>query len=379
MDAIGIGLVGYGMIGRVHALAYRELPLFYPRQLPPLRLAMICTLRAESARAAAEDGGFDAWGTEMAGLARRDEVNIVDCSSPNYLHYPHVMEAIAAGKHVYCEKPLALNATEARQLFQAARQAGVQVGMTFNYRFVPAVQRARQLIEAGRLGQIYSFRTDYLHTGYQDANKPMGWKLRREQAGGGALVDLGSHLIDLIRFLLGDFEAVRAETRTFITERPVSRGAAEKEAVTVDDVAWVQARLRSGVTGTLEASRFATGRVDDLRFEIHGERGACKFNLLDPNWLYWYDATRSGEPLGGERGWTRLETMQHYPGAAAPPARATVGWARTHAENQYAFLRAIVEGRRPQPDILDGLQVQLVLDAAYASVETGAWTPVSRE
>jgi levoglucosan dehydrogenase len=379
MDAIGIGLVGYGMIGRVHTLAYRELPLFYPRQLPPLHLAMICTSRTESARAAAEEAGFDAWGTEVASLVRRDDVNVVDCSSPNYLHYTQVMEAIAAGKHVYCEKPLALNVAEARQLLQSARQAGVQVGMTFNYRFVPAVQRARQLIQAGMLGQIYSFRADYLHTGYQDPNRPMGWKLRREQAGGGALVDLGSHLIDMIRFLLGDFEAVRAAARTFITERPVSRGSTQKEPVTVDDVAWVQARLRDGVTGTLEVSRFATGMVDDLRFEIHGERGACKFNLLDPNWLYWYDATRTSEPMGGERGWTRLETMQHYPGAAVPPSRATLGWARTHAENQYAFLRAVVEGRRPQPDIQDGLQVQLVLDAAYASIETGAWASVSPE
>jgi len=379
MDAIGIGLIGFGMIGRVHTLAYRELPLLYPKQLPPLHLSMVCTSRAESARAAAEEAGFNAWGTEVASLVRRDDVNVVDCSSPNYLHYTQVMQAIAAGKHVYCEKPLALNVTEARQMREAARRAEVQVGMTFNYRFVPAVQRARQLIQAGMLGQIYSFRADYLHTGYQDPNRPMGWKLRREQAGGGALVDLGSHLIDMIRFLLGDFEAVRATARTLITERPVSRGSTQKEPVTVDDVAWVQARLRNGVTGTLEASRFATGMVDDLRFEIHGERGACKFNLLDPNWLYWYDATRTSEPMGGERGWTRLETMQHYPGAAVPPSRATLGWARTHAENQYAFLRAIVEGRRPQPDIQDGLQVQLVLDAAYASIETGAWASVSSE
>lgn len=379
MNTIGIGLIGYGMIGRVHTLAYRELPLLYPKQLPPLHLAAICTSRAASAQTAAEEAGFNTWGTEVAALVRQDDVNVVDCSTPNYLHHAQVLEALAAGKHIYCEKPLALNGAEARELVQAARQAGVQVGMTFNYRFIPAVQRARQLIEAGMLGQIYTFRTDYLHTGYQDPNRPMGWKLRREQAGGGALVDLGSHLVDLIRFLLGDFEMVRAAAQTFVAERPVSRGSTEKEPVTVDDVAWIQARLRNGATGTLEVSRFATGMVDDLRFEIHGERGALKFNLMDPNWLYWYDATRTNEPLGGERGWTRLETIQHYPGAAAPPARSTLGWTRTHAENQYAFLRAVVEGRRPQPDIEDGLRVQLVLDAAYTSIETGAWAVVSLE
>jgi predicted dehydrogenase len=379
MDTIGIGLIGYGMIGRVHTLAYRDLPLLYPKQLPSLNLAAICTSRTESAQAAADEAGFNAWETDVAALVQRDDVNVVDCSTPNYLHHAQVLAAIAARKHVYCEKPLALNGAEARKLAQAARQAGVQVGMTFNYRFVPAVQRAYQMLQTGALGQIYTFRTDYLHTGYQDPNRPMGWKLRCEQAGGGALVDLGVHLIDLTRFLLGEFETIRAATQTFITERLVSRGAAEKEPVTVDDAAWVQARLCNGVMGTLEVSRFATGMVDDLRFEIHGERGALRFNLMDANWLYWYDASRTKEPLGGERGWTRLETIQHYPGAAAPPPRSILGWTRPHAENQYAFLRAVVEGRLPQPNIEDGLRAQLVLDAAYTSVETGAWTPVSLE
>lgn len=376
MDTIGIGMVGCGMIGRVHALGYRDLALMYPGQLPAVHLTAVCTSRPETACAAAAEAGFGAWCTDLAELLARDDVDVVDCVAPNYLHHRVVLAAIAAGKHVYCEKPLALDGAQAREIAHAAGRGGVWVGMVFNYRFVPAVMRARQLAEAGALGEVYSFRAAYLHSGYQDPLRPMSWRLRREQAGGGALVDLGSHAIDLIRHLLGEFAAVRATACTYIKERPARKGAAEMEPVTVDDAAWLQARLVSGAVGTIEASRFATGMVDDLRFEIHGERGALRFGLMDPNWLYWYDATRPGGAFGGERGWTRLETVQHYPGAAVPPARAPVGWARTLAENQAAFLRAVARGERPQPDVTDGLRVQLVLDAAYESARTGEWVPV---
>ena len=379
MDKIGVGLVGYGMIGRVHVLGYRTLSHFYPDRLPPIHLAAVCTSRPETAQAAAREAGFASWVTDIAALVQRDDVDVVDCSVPNYLHRPVVLAAIEAGKHVYCEKPLALNGAEAREMARAAQEAGVQVGMTFNYRFVPALMRARQMLQEGALGEIYTFRAEYLHTGYQDPNRPMGWKLRKEQSGGGALVDLGSHVIDLIRYLLGEFEAVRAHLHTFVKERPVRPGAAEREPVTVDDVAWLQVRMRNGAIGTIEASRFATGTLDDLRLEIHGHRGALRFHLMEPNWLYWYDATRPGEPMGGERGWVRLETVQHYAGAVVPPPRATLGWARAHAENQYAFLRALVEGRTPQPGILDGLRAQLVMDAAYASAEAGGWVSVPQE
>jgi len=378
MHKIGIGLVGYGMIGRIHTLGYRELPLFYPGQLPPLHLAAVCTSRPETAQAAAQEAGFDTWLTDAPALMQREDVDVVDCSIPNYLHRATLLAAIAAGKHVYCEKPLALNGLEAREIAHAAQKAGVQVGMTFNYRFVPAIMRARRLVEGGALGHIYTFRAKYLHTGYQDPQRPITWRLRKEQSGGGALVDLGSHVIDLVRYLVGEFESVQATLHTFVKERPTQRGASQKEPVTVDDVAWVQARMAEGALGTIEVSRFATGTLDDLHIEIYGERGALRFDLMEPNWLYWYDATRPGGPLGGDRGWVRLETVQNYPGAAAPPGRSTLSWARTHAENQYAFLRALVEGKPPQPDIVDGLRTQLVLDAAYTSAEAGNWVPVQQ-
>jgi predicted dehydrogenase len=379
MDSLGIGLMGYGMIGRIHALGYHDLPLLYPRQLPALRLSAVCTSRPDTAQAAASEAGFAAWCTDFFSLAQRPDVDVVDCTLPNYLHLPALLAALRAGKPVYCEKPLAVNDVEARELTHAARAAGVPVGLGFNYRFVPAIMRARQLLHDGALGDIFTFRAQYLHSGYQDPRRPMSWRLRQEQAGGGASMDLGSHVVDLIRHLLGEFHSVRATLHTFITERPVQRDAAQTEAVTVDDAAWIQVRLDSGALGTVETSRFATGMVDDLRLEIHGRRGALRFSLMDGNWLYWYDAARKAEPLGGERGWVRLETLQHYPGAAAPPPRAILGWTRTHAENQHVFLRAVATGAAPHPDVVDGLRAQLVLSAAYTSARSGGWVAVAKE
>ena len=382
IDHIGIGMLGYGMIGRVHCLGYRDLPLLYPRQLPSLRLAAVCTSRPDTAAAAADEAGFAAATGDLAALLANEDVDVVDCVTPNHLHRPMVLAALAAGKHVYCEKPLALSGAEAREIAAAAAASGLSVGMTFNYRFVPAVMRAKQMLAAGALGEVYSFRACYLHGGYQNPDRPLSWRLRREQAGGGALYDLGAHVVDLIRHLLGEFAAVRATLRTYVTERPIARGAAQRAPVDVDDAAWMEVRMAgsatgAGASGTIEVSRFATGTVDDLRFEIYGERGALRFDLMDPNWLYWFDAARPDQPLGGERGWTRIETTARYPAASVPPARTVLGWARTHAENQYAFLHSLVDGTAPHPGVFDGLRTQLILDAALSSAHSGAWTTVA--
>jgi predicted dehydrogenase len=376
MERIGIGLIGYGMIGKIHTLGYREIPLIYPEKAPGIDLAAVCTRSEDTARAAAAGGGYAGWHTDPEQLIRDPAVSVVDCSYPNFEHRRILLAAAAAGKPVYCEKPLALNAAEAREVAAAARQAGIAVGMTFNYRFIPALMRARQMIAAGALGDIYNFRAGYLHSGYEDPTRPLSWRLQKRLAGGGALVDLGAHIIDLVRHLLGEFQAVRATTRTYVAERPLQRGAADKGPVDVDDAAWMEARLACGASGTLEASRFATGALDDLNLEIYGEKGALRFQLMDANWLHWYDASKAGSPIGGERGWTRIETIQSYPGAVLPPPRSILGWTRTHTENQYAFLSALAAGRRPEPDIEDGLRAQLVLEAAYASAASGAWVSV---
>ena len=329
METIGIGLVGYGSIGRVHTLSYKELPMYYPGALPKISLAAVCTARKETARAAAEEGGYAQWFTDVDELIRQESVSVIDCCTPNHQHRRTLLAAIAAGKHVYCEKPLALNATEARELAREAERAGVLVGMTFNFRFIPALMRARQMIADGLLGEIYAFHAVYNHTGYQDPRKPLSWRLKHELSGGGALVDLGSHLIDLVRHLLGEMESVRAVTKTYVRQRPIETGSKTMGEVTVDDAAWLQVRLAGGGFGTIETSRYATGSLDDLNIEVAGSKGALRFGLMDANWLYWFDGTRPGGFMGGDQGWARLETVQHYRGAAVPPgAPSSAGRAR---------------------------------------------------
>lgn len=373
MEPIGIGMLGFGGIGKLHTLAWRALPSIYPG-MPTFRLAAVCTRSAESGGAALREGGFQRSHTTMEELVADPAVQVIDCVLPNDAHKAAVVAALSAGKHIYCEKPLALSADEARELVRLAASSEGRLGMTFNYRFFPAIQRAKKLLDEGALGEIYSFEFEYLHSGYQDASRPLTWRMRKELSGGGALVDLGAHIIDLARFLLGEFAEVSALTKTWVTERPLKKGSAEVGKVTVDDAAWVTARLASGAIGTLVVSRFATGAADDLRLRIEGEKGALRFDLMDANWLYHYDATRPS----AEAGWTRLETIQTYPLAAVPPSRAIVGWERSHAENQYRFLLSVAEGKEPSPGIADGLAVHLVTDAAYEAALRGTWIPVPR-
>lgn len=377
MDRLGIGLVGYGMIGRVHALAYRELGLYYPGAIPPVDLAAVCTARPETAKRAAAEAGFHAWTTSVEELVSRTDVAVVDCCVPNYLHRSVLLAATRAGKPVIVEKPLALNTSEALEISSAARHAGVPVGLIFNFRFIPAITRARQLIEEGFLGQIYQFDIEYLHSGYQNPDRPMGWKMRLTQSGGGALTDLGAHLLDMTRYLVAEFAEVWATTRTFVPERPAAPGSSQRERVDVDDAAWVQAKMSNGAIGTVMATRYATGAVDDLNLSIHGQRGALRFQLMEPNWLYVYDQQAAGEPIGGKRGWTRVESIQQYPGSPVPPARSFIGWTRPMAHNLFSFLSAITHKTDPAPGLDDGLRVHQVLDACYASADSAKWVKVA--
>lgn len=366
MDKVGIGLVGFGMIGKVHALAYREIPHYYPGALPPVALAAVCTTRKESAEKAAREGGFGAWTTSIDELAQRDDVQVVDVCLPNYAHRPAILAAIRAGKHVIVDKPLAMNGTEGAEIADAARAANVQVGMVFNYRFVPALMLAQKMLAQGALGRIYHFHIDYLHTGYQNPARPMSWRLRASESGGGALVDLGSHVIDLTRYLLGDFEALDAVTRTYVTERPAAPNSTQMEPVDVDDAAWLQVRLKNSASGALFVTRYATGAVDDMNVQIYGERGSLKYSLQDGNVLQYFDATAPADKQGS----TLLPTGTQYAGAVVPPPRSILGWNRTHAENIYQFLRAVTENQPFTPGADDGLAVHRIIDAAYKSAAT---------
>lgn len=383
---LGLGLAGYGMIGRLHAMGYRQLPFIYPGKLPEIELRSVCTTRPESAGAARAEGGFAAAVTDLNQLVEDPAVDVVDISLPNQLHRPAIEAALTAGKHVYCEKPLAGTLEDARAIAAMVERAGkssgsppARFGMVFQYRFIPAISKARELIQQGKLGRIYTYRAEYLHTGYQNPDRPLSWRMKKEEGGSGALGDLGSHVIDLVRYLLGEFESVQGHLETFVKERPLAPGDPRKGAVTVDDVAWFRARMTCGAIGTVEASRFATGTLDDLRLWIYGEKGALHFNLMDAGFLDWFREDDPGGTYGGSRGWQRLQTVQHYPDARTPPGRAPIGWSRSHTENQYQFLQAVINNRDPEPGIIDGLRVQLVIDAVERSAAAGGSTVTVEE
>lgn len=374
MGKLGIGVIGAGGIGKVHILGYKSMSSYYDLGSNRIELVGVCTAHEETAREAQKQHQFRFSCTDYRRLLREKDIHIIDCAVPNYLHHKIVIDAIEAGKHIYCEKPLAMNVREAEDIVKKASTSNVKCQIAFNYRFVPAIMRAKQLITEGRLGKILTFRAAYLHSGYITPDRPMSWRLRKSQAGGGALFDLGSHVLDLVRYLLGECEAVLASSYTFIKRRPVTKGARQMEEVDVDDVSFLHLRLRSGAVGTVEASRVSTGSIDELKIEIQGDKGAIKFNLMDPNWLYFYDATDKNEPLGGDRGFKRIETLQRYPDSDLQAcARASVGWLRFHVASQYNFIKAILDDLTPEPGFEDGLAVQRIMEAAYISSKEKKW------
>ena len=371
----GVGVVGYGFMGKMHTYAYKSLPVYYDPPPADIRLVGVCTSRQETAQKAVEHGGFEFGTTDYRELIERDDIHIINCCAPNDLHKDVLLRALAAGKHIYCDKPLTMNVAEAQEVMDAVGETGVVHQMAFQYRFMPAMIRARQLIDEGILGEPMSFRVAYLHSGYIDPNRPMSWRLDKKRGGGGALFDMGSHVLDLVRFLLGDCREVLATTQTFVKQRPVAKGSSELVDVEVDDIVLVQMKMENGALGTMEASRIATGTNDDLRIEIHGREGAIRFSLMDANWLHVYDNRLEGEPIGGMKGFNRIETVQRYPEPAAfPGPKFTVGWVRFHIASMYDFLSNVAKGEASPPTLYDGFKVQEIMEAALESAEKGRWS-----
>lgn len=372
-----IGLIGYGGIGRVHALAYRSLAFHYGLPADYATIVAVATSSRDSAkRAAAEIGCSLAFGDYRELLAHPD-IDAVDVCVPNHLHEEIVVAAAQAGKHIYCEKPLAIDPAAGRRMVAAAEAAGVTNRVAFNFRFYPAVLRARELIDDGFLGTPFSFHGRYFRSSYIDPTKPLSWRLKKETARSGALFDLGSHIIDLAYFLLGDFRAVRGTTRTLISDRPVAKDATETAPVDVDDLALLSVETASGTLGSIEVSRMGTGLPNDLRLEIFGTDGAIRFSAQDPSWLEVYDVRDPTTPRGGMRGFRRLETIQRYQGQRAPDWSMPPSFVRTHVESLYSFIRAGESGSDGEPTMRAALHVQDIMESALRSDISGDWEPVA--
>ncbi|MDP8245578.1 MAG: Gfo/Idh/MocA family oxidoreductase [Candidatus Hinthialibacter antarcticus] len=374
-----IGVIGHGFMGKMHAHAYRSLPFYYDPAPAKTELTGVATQSESSMKRAIENGGFAFGTTDYKELCAHPDIDVIHCCTPNYLHKDILLCALENGKHVYMDKPLCMNLDEARIMANCAKQHPEQfTQMTFQYRFVPALLRAKQLIEQGALGRLFSARVCYLHAGYVDPKRPHSWRLDVSQSGkGGALFDLGAHVIDLTRHLLGEFEEVLHCGETFVKERPLPDNPNKTAPVEVDDISLMMFRLENGAIGTLESSRLATGVQDEIRFEAHGDKGAIRFNLMQPNFLEFYDATSPGGDYGGERGFKAIECVARYPKPASLPGpKNTIGWERFHVHCLYHFVKSIVDGVQPQPSIFDGAKVQAVLEAALESGASKQWTKV---
>jgi len=387
-DQLGIGMVGYAFMGAAHSQAWRNAHRFFDLPLTP-RMAAIGGRDQEAVRAAAERFGWAAAETDWRALVARDDVQLVDICTPGSSHADIALAALAAGKHVLCEKPLANSVDEARGMVEAAaaaEAAGVRAMVGFNYRRVPAVELARRLVEDGRIGQVRHVRAVYLQDWIVDPQFPLVWRLVADQAGSGALGDIASHIVDLAQHVVGDrIAAVSGLLETFVEERPLpgassglAAGAGQgRGRVTVDDAALFVARFAGGAVGSFEATRMATGRKNGLRLEVNGERGSLAFDLERLNELELFDASGDAETQGFRR---ILVTEPTHPWMDAwwPPGH-TIGWEHTFVHQVRDLVLDVAAGRAPSPSFADGLQVQLVLEAVARSARLREWvelTPV---
>lgn len=363
---LGVGMLGYAFMGKAHANALKTLPyMMYPPAAIP-KLVAIAGRNQDAVTEAARRYGFAKAYTDWRQLIDDPNVQVFDNAGPNNVHLEPTLAAAAAGKHLFVEKPLGRTAEESKQMWDAAIKAGVKHQVAFNYRFVPAVRLVRQLIDDGKLGKIYHFRAAYLQEWIADPDFPMVWRLDAAQAGSGALGDLGSHIIDLARYLVGEPTSVIARTEVFIPERKTADGTTQK--VTVDDAFQAIVEYENGAVGTLEASRFCPGRKNSNTFEINAEHGSIRFNLEALNELevFW----RSGDR--DTQGFTRVLVSESYHPFWSNwwPQGHIIGWEHTFVHEFAHFFDAIVNNTPVTPhaaDFEDGYKNAVICDAILAS------------
>lgn len=372
MQKIGIGVVGWGFMGKTHTHALRGMRIFYPDMDFQPVLKSVCSRRIDVARRACEDFGFEHYTDDYRALLAREDIGVVSICTPNALHRDMVIAALEAGKHVYVDKPMCMDAREAEDICDAVVRSGRKLQVAHNNRFFPSTLRARALIDEGRIGEVLSFKFDYLHSGSIDRERPVGWKQMRE---GGVLLDLASHALDLMGHLVGEAEEVLCEMRALYPSRPDRAGNPVSD-LGEDQVAAL-IRLKNGALGTLEASKIATGTDDELAFEIYGSRGALRWHLMRADYLEFFDNDKPEAPLGGERGFTRLGCVQRYapPGGSFLP-KNTVGWDRAHMHCYHTFLNAVAHDLPVSPDAFEAARVQALMDAMRTSAAERRWVKV---
>jgi predicted dehydrogenase len=382
---VNVGLVGYLFMGKAHSVGYRDCAFAFPDVKAEPVMKEICGLVQADAEHFGKQYGWERASEGYKHVVEADDIDMVDVAVGNDMHKEIVIAAAKNGKHVFCEKPMAMNVAECKEMIKAVEKAGVIGMIDFNYRRVPAVELARQMVEKGMIGTPYHFRGVYLQDWIVDPEFPLVWRLQKDKAGSGAHGDLNAHIIDLARYLCGDFESVNGMMKTFIKKRPLlakdaapglSKGKVAKEIgeVTVDDSTIFMAKFKNGAVGTFEATRFAAGNRNGCRFELNGSEGSIRFNMERFNEIEFF----SRKDKEGFQGWkTILVTDSTHPFLKGWwPAGHIIGWQQTFVHQIYTMMNGIATGKNPTPDFYDGLKCQAVLEAVEESAGSEQWVKV---
>jgi len=360
---MNIGFIGFGAMGKVHAASVGAIKYFYDAPNINPVLYGVCASCRESAERYAERYCILNVYDDYKKLIDDPSVDVVDICTPNVFHFEELKYALERGKNVYCEKPLCASADEAKEIAGIASKTGTVCAVVFNTRFLLPVIRAKELISSGALGRIVSYDFSFLHSSAVDVSKT-GWKQDRRICGGGVLYDLGSHAVDLAEYLCGRIKSVSGKSQIAYPRRRSYDGE-ENWETNADEAFYLRCDVECGAVGTVRVGKIFSGTNDNFTFEIYGTDGSLKFDLMEPNWLRYYNG--GGDPV--TRGETRIECVGRYPEPASgfPGIKAPVGWLRGHIGSMFNFLDGVAKGSPVSPSFEDGARCLEVLDAAYLS------------
>jgi predicted dehydrogenase len=385
MKSMNVGIIGYKFMGKAHSNAWIKAPLFFDLSIKP-NLKVACGRNEKGVKEFAEKWGWEETETDWKKLVERPDVDIIDISLPQHLHYDVAIAAAKNGKHIFCEKPVAITSKQAEEMLKVAEDNNVTHYLNHNYRRVPAVMFAKQMIDEGKIGRIFHWRGAYQQDWIVDPNFPLTWQLQKETSHAGPQWDLNSHSVDLAQFLIGQIKTVSCLTANFIEERPLpdenavafstgKGGNAEMGKVTVEDAALMMVEFENGAIGSFEATRFATGKKNGNTFEIYGSKGSLTFDMEEMNVLHYFNR----EDAEGTQGFRRIQvTESNHPYVSHwwPPGHI-IGYEHGFIHAVADFMEAIETGNEIRPNFKDGINIIKVLETGLKAAESGKKEKVS--
>lgn len=353
-----VGMIGFGFMGKTHLFGYHTIPFYYGESPIKVKFKAICARTQKTVDLAMDSYGFENGTTNLDEFFENNNLDIVHICTPNLLHKDNILRAIEKGVHIYCEKPLTVSYQDALEIEEAVQKSGKIFQMVFNNRFFPSTIRAKQMIDSGEMGELIAVRCRYLLASNLSPTTPATWR----QSGpdqGGVLMDLGSHVIDLVHYLAGEIDSVCGKTRVLYDKRPDGRGG--KVNVSQNDGFMAMIQMKNKAFGIIEGSKITSGTNNDTLVELNFTKGSLRLDLENPNWLYYYSENDKGGAYGGDRGYKKIETVNRYPERVFPSEKHPIGWLQGHVYCLYSFLDCIRHNNKATPSVSDGAYVQHVI------------------